>query len=1467
MQKSRYKVRYRLSSASTWTDEPLKASSARTHTVTGLSNDSEYTFEVLAVGSALGTQAGKEGEPASITATPMSGLAGPAAVEFPEVFDNASDWESFVGRYEKSGSYDWTLAGLDSSQFELTGTSGGFRQLHFLNPPDHESPTDAPEGDDTEGDNVYKVTVQARPSGPSGAASGSRFMLPVTVEVTDEDDPGKVTVAPTIARGEGPPRVGEEWTATVTDDDGSTVSSWAWSHFSEFIDDLPESISGATESTYTPEVEDIGQRLIASASYTDGFDPNNIKPAKESPPTGAVVANVPSAPGNLQVTPGHGEVTLDWVTAADNGSALTRYDYRQSTDGGTTWDPDWKEIPLPDNTAAADLEEHTVERLTDGQEYTFEVRAVNAIGDGAASQVSLPAAPGNFGARWVLEGADAFGHHEAKLSWTDPSDPNISWEYRKKEGTSDWETAWTTVSDEDPTGVSVVQTVDGLDITQPYRFQVRVRQPAGWPAEAGLSPLPVFTQPLSVKARSGAGKAQFDLVFSPPVDGPDLPDDAQQVSSANLRYQLVTISATGVTTTSDFVDLAHFSLLLPAGASLVSTFSATDLAPVEGLAGGASETQAAAFRQAATLRITGLDPGVTYQIKMRLVASDGATISESTSGLVLGLRWQRPTAGSVELTWTDPDDPVIRGWQYRQQAGSGSWGLWQSVPNSTASTTSHTVSSLDAEETYRFQVGAIGPGGLVAESFTVSAAPKPLVAPGTLRADPGHASMTLRWDDANNARITGWQYRQRQAGEDWGAWQPVPNSTASTTSYTVTGLTNGVSYRFRVRALAGSREGPFGKSVGGPPNGLRAQALNGAVELVWADPSDSRIAGWQYRVRERQDSWGSWSGWQPIPGSTASTTSYTVPDLTNGVSYRFRVRGVASNGRVVLAWPMVETSPDASLGVPPAVPGTNGPPEITSGPSAVSFAENGAGVVATYAGTDPDNDALIWTLGGADADTMRLDASGRLFFRAPPPDFESPGDANGDKIYEMTVSLSDGRPDAAADTTVSVRVRVTDVNEAPVVSGVSDTTFAEKGSGVVVTYAATDPEGTPITWTLGGADADTMRLDASGRLRFRAPPPDFEDPGDANVDTVYEVTVTAGDGSLSSPPFPVRVRLTNIDEPGRVILPASPQEGLAFTAALTDPDGDVSAEHEEGNPDDGNRDGWVFERRRPAAGESWQLIAAPGGASGAVSTLPELKSYTPTAADVGHLLRARVSYRDGHGPNKNAQSEPTGPVTARPPPPPEAPVVSGVSDTTFAEKGAGVVATYTATAPEGTPITWLLGGADADTMRLDASGRLRFRAPPDYESPGDANVDTVYEVTVTAGDGSLSSPPFPVRVRLTNVDEPGRVILPASPQEGLAFTATLTDPDGDVSARHEEGNPDDGDGDGWVFERRRPAAGESWQLIAAPGGASGAVSLLPELKSYTPTAADVGRSEPRTSRYTRRCDICCACGLGASEST
>ena len=708
---------------------------------------------------------------------------------------------------------------------------------------------------------------------------------------------------------------------------------------------------------------------------------------------------VPLAPGNLKAAPRDQAVLLTWDTpAANNGSPLTGYEYRQSTDGGATWSPDWGTIPLPSGTTAADLTEHTVTSLTNGTVYTFEVRAVNEVGEGAAAQVTLP--PENLRARWVFGGLHLLANNKAQLTWDDPDDDRITgWDYRQKAGAAAWED-WEGITGSGAT--TVTHSVEGVEIWRTYRFQVRARYGThtGAEPEVVLFPLPVLTQAPVVVPRSGDGKAQFEVGFDLPVDV-DLPDG--DVPNEYFQIEVTETTAAGVTT-SEWVALLQSEIerILP-GATLEAEFTDTDLPPIEGLVtGGTGAADQTASRQVlAYIRVSGLDPEATYQFKVRLVPSDGVTELEPASGSVLGLRWQRPTATAVALSWTDPNKPFIRTWQYRQRAGSGSWERWQNVRDPGATTTTHLVSGLEAEETYEFQVRALVPGGPLAESFTVSAPPQPLVAPGNLHAVPGHASMTLRWDDPNNARITGWQYRQRQAREDWGGWQRIPGSTASTTSYTVPGLTNGVSYRFRVRALAGSQEGPFGKSVGGPPNGLRAQALNGAVELVWADPSDSRIAGWQYRVREGQDRW---SGWQPVPGSTASTTSYTVTDLTNGVNHRFRVRGVASNGGEVLTWPMVETSPDASLAVPPPAPATNGPPEITSGPSAVSFDENVDGVVATYTGTDPDSDALTWTLGGADVDTMEIDASGRLSFREPPPDFEDPGDTNGDKIYEVTVT-------------------------------------------------------------------------------------------------------------------------------------------------------------------------------------------------------------------------------------------------------------------------------------------------------------------------------------------------------------------------------------------------------------------------------------------------------------------------------
>ena len=90
---------------------------------------------------------------------------------------------------------------------------------------------------------------------------------------------------------------------------------------------------------------------------------------------------------------------------------------------------------------------------------------------------------------------------------------------------------------------------------------------------------------------------------------------------------------------------------------------------------------------------------------------------------------------------------------------------------------------------------------------------------------------------------------------------------------------------------------------------------------------------------------------------------------------------------------------------------------------------------------------------------------------------------------------------------------MTDVNEAPTFSSDAALTIVE-GGVAVSTVAASDPDGDSLTYAItGGVDASKFTLDASsGALSFKVAP-DFETPTDTGADNVYDLNVTASDGS------------------------------------------------------------------------------------------------------------------------------------------------------------------------------------------------------------------------------------------------------------------------------------------------------------------------------------------------------------------
>ena len=155
----------------------------------------------------------------------------------------------------------------------------------------------------------------------------------------------------------------------------------------------------------------------------------------------------------------------------------------------------------------------------------------------------------------------------------------------------------------------------------------------------------------------------------------------------------------------------------------------------------------------------------------------------------------------------------------------------------------------------------------------------PPAAPTGLTATAGDQQVTLSWDDPGDSSITVYRYRQSTDGGRSFTDHSIAGSGASTTSYTVTGLTNDTAYTFEIQArnIAGwSRASADVIATPLPPPdapaGLTATAGNRQVTLDWANPNDSSIT--VYRYRQSVDGGGTFTD-HAIAGSGASTTSHS----------------------------------------------------------------------------------------------------------------------------------------------------------------------------------------------------------------------------------------------------------------------------------------------------------------------------------------------------------------------------------------------------------------------------------------------------------------------------------------------------------------------------------------------------------------------------------------------------------------
>ena len=149
----------------------------------------------------------------------------------------------------------------------------------------------------------------------------------------------------------------------------------------------------------------------------------------------------------------------------------------------------------------------------------------------------------------------------------------------------------------------------------------------------------------------------------------------------------------------------------------------------------------------------------------------------------------------------------------------------------------------------------------------------------------------------------------------------------------------------------------------------------------------------------------------------------------------------------------VNEAPTFADAVPTGTPPTN--------PSVAVIAENSpedALMVGRYSATDPDGDTPSLSLMGPDAGMFQLAANTgtgttviRIVSFKASPDYDMPGDSNGDNVYEVTVRASDG----ANHKDMQVVVKVTDADE------VGEVTLSSQDAqiGVELTATLSDDDG------------------------------------------------------------------------------------------------------------------------------------------------------------------------------------------------------------------------------------------------------------------------------------------------------------------------------------------------------------------------------------------------------------------------
>ena len=818
---------------------------------------------------------------------------------------------------------------------------------------------------------AYNVRVAAVNAGGTGASSDP------TGDVTPmAPTPGAPTGVSAVA---GNQQATVSWTAptgTSNPITGYTVTSSPGG--------LTCTTNGALSCVVTGLTNGTAYTFTVVAGSAGGDGPASNPSAAVTPYT------TPDAPTALSATPGEQDMTLAWTAPASNGGvALTDYTVQYRVLNAPTWST------FADGTSTATTA--TVTGLTVGTTYEFRVAAVNTAGTGSYTAAVTGDGSTAWGPEDLSGGVDLWLDADDAATFTLSGSTVSQW--NDKSGHLR-HAGQATVANQPARTASVMNSraavvFDGTNDSLPfdgsfvvnsdYSAAVAVARSSNQSANyflAGTTWADNQMLSLGWRFNTSLTHAQFNNDYDMTVSG----------YSGSPTNQVMTFRHSTTGGKSTWID-GGTSGLAASGTSgsttslsgwggssvgrlsnnyfngrvgeivmMASALSTTDRQKLEGYL---------AWKWGTTSLLPSNHPYKTLPSYTSTPATDPGTPTSLAA-----------TADdqSAVLTWTAPaSNGGSAVADYLVQYKASSSGTWLTFADGATSTTGATVTGLTNGTAYDFQVAAVNAVGT--GTATASTSTTPVTTPGAptaLAGTAGNTQVALTWTapaSTGGSAITDSVVQYKVSGA--ASWSTFADGTSTTTSATVTGLTNGTTYVFQVAATNSAGTGTYSSSATattpsapGAPTALAGTAGNTQVALTWTAPaSNGGAAITDYVVQYKASSSGTWL---TFADGTSTTTSATVTGLTNGTAYDFQVAATNTAGTSSYST-STSVTPYTTPGAPTALAGTAGNTQValtwtapaSTGGSAITdyvvqYKVNGAASFSTFAdGTSTATSATV----------------------------------------------------------------------------------------------------------------------------------------------------------------------------------------------------------------------------------------------------------------------------------------------------------------------------------------------------------------------------------------------------------------------------------------------------------------------------------------------------------------------------